>query len=285
MLRRFLRFLLRLFYRFEAFNESVLNTSGSVLLLPNHVSWWDWVLIGVCLEPDWKFLVSTAGAEVSWIHRKIAINRRSFVVDMNSPFAIKHIAEFLHKGGRLVLFPEGRLSRTGSLMKLFDGTGFLILKTGAKVITAYNRHAERLPFSPNPGFKQWFPKLTVHFSPLLNPPKTRQSSITQARSHLTDWLHDRMVRQQFETEMEFGPATLPEAIEETARRRPSHTVLQDASDLARSRYDSGLASYIEILTADQDLFQQQLLLAEARGAELRARAELYRALGGGWQQP
>jgi len=61
------------------------------------------------------------------------------------------------------------------------------------------------------------------------------------------------------------------------------TALQDASDLARSRYDAGLASYIEILTADQDLFQQQLLLAQARGAELRARAEIYRALGGGWQ--
>ena len=49
------------------------------------------------------------------------------------------------------------------------------------------------------------------------------------------------------------------------------------------RYDSGLASYIEILTADQDLFEQQLLLAQTRGAELRARAELYRTLGGGWQ--
>jgi multidrug efflux system outer membrane protein len=59
--------------------------------------------------------------------------------------------------------------------------------------------------------------------------------------------------------------------------------LEDASDLSRSRYDSGLASYIEILTADQDLFEQQILLAQTRGAELRARAELYRTLGGGWQ--
>jgi multidrug efflux system outer membrane protein len=60
------------------------------------------------------------------------------------------------------------------------------------------------------------------------------------------------------------------------------TALQDASELARERYDSGLASYIEILTADQELFRVQLLLAQSRGAELRARAELYRTLGGGW---
>jgi multidrug efflux system outer membrane protein len=59
--------------------------------------------------------------------------------------------------------------------------------------------------------------------------------------------------------------------------------LQDAADLARARYDSGLASYIEILTADQDLFLHQLTLARTRGSELRARAELYRTLGGGWQ--
>ena len=65
--------------------------------------------------------------------------------------------------------------------------------------------------------------------------------------------------------------------------RSASTALQDASDLARARYDSGLASYIEILTADQELFEQQLLLAQTRGAELRARAELYRTLGGGWQ--
>jgi len=67
-------------------------------------------------------------------------------------------------------------------------------------------------------------------------------------------------------------------------RQAGVVALQDASSLARDRYDSGLASYLEILTADQQLFDQQLLLAEARGAELRARAELYRALGGGWQQ-
>jgi multidrug efflux system outer membrane protein len=59
--------------------------------------------------------------------------------------------------------------------------------------------------------------------------------------------------------------------------------LRDAADLARDRYQSGLASYLDVLNADQQLFDQQLLLAQTRGDEFRARAELYRALGGGWQ--
>ena len=77
--------------------------------------------------------------------------------------------------------------------------------------------------------------------------------------------------------------TIQKLAEERILQETGVTALLDASDLSRIRYDSGLASYIEILTADQDLFEQQLLLAQTRGAELRARADLYRTLGGGWQ--
>jgi outer membrane protein, multidrug efflux system len=77
--------------------------------------------------------------------------------------------------------------------------------------------------------------------------------------------------------------TIQKLADVRTQRQVGVVALRDASDLARSRYDSGLANYIEILTADQELFQQELLLAQAHGAELRARAELYRALGGGWQ--
>jgi multidrug efflux system outer membrane protein len=59
--------------------------------------------------------------------------------------------------------------------------------------------------------------------------------------------------------------------------------LRDASELARERYDIGLSSYIEILIADQALFQLELELARTRGDQMRAFSQLYRALGGGWQ--
>jgi multidrug efflux system outer membrane protein len=59
--------------------------------------------------------------------------------------------------------------------------------------------------------------------------------------------------------------------------------LQDATNLARLRYDTGLANYLEILIADQELFNQELALARARGGQLNAVVQLYRTLGGGWQ--
>jgi outer membrane protein TolC len=78
--------------------------------------------------------------------------------------------------------------------------------------------------------------------------------------------------------------TIQKLSEAYAQQETGVAALQDASTLSRVRYGTGLASYIEILTADQDLFAQQLRLAQTGGAQLRARAELYRALGGGWQQ-
>jgi outer membrane protein, multidrug efflux system len=59
--------------------------------------------------------------------------------------------------------------------------------------------------------------------------------------------------------------------------------LRDAVQLSRARYDTGLSSYLEVLIADQQLFSQEIQLAQVRGAQLRAVAQLYRALGGGWQ--
>jgi len=61
------------------------------------------------------------------------------------------------------------------------------------------------------------------------------------------------------------------------------TALQDAANLSRLRYDTGLANYLEVLIADQDLFAAELELARTRGAQLNAVVQLYRALGGGWQ--
>lgn len=227
MIKRFFRWLLEVLFDFRAYNVEALKTPGPVLLVPNHTSWLDWLFLVVTLDDDWRFVVSSTSAQTSWLHRKIMINNRSFPVDTSSPYAAKRMAEYLQKNGRLVLFAEGRLSRTGCLMKLFDGTGFLLHKTNSKVITCFLRGAHRLPFSPNKDRKRWFPVVTAHFSDVLTPPHLVHLSTTQSRTILTNWLRDKMILQNFETEMKFGPATVPEAILATARTKPKHVVLED----------------------------------------------------------
>jgi acyl-[acyl-carrier-protein]-phospholipid O-acyltransferase / long-chain-fatty-acid--[acyl-carrier-protein] ligase len=229
LMKAFVRLLLRLLFGFRGYNEAALRTPGPVLLLPNHTSWIDWLFLGVLLEDDWKFVVSSVSAETSWLHRKIMLNSRTFPIDTNSPYAVKRMAEHLQANGRLVLFAEGRLSRTGVLMKLFDGTGFLLMKTEAKVITCYLRGAVRLPLSPNPGIKQWFPTVTAHFGEVLTPPRMEHHSTAEGRDQMTNWVRDRMIEQQFQVEMEFGPKDVLAAIVEVARERAGHIILEDAS--------------------------------------------------------
>jgi acyl-[acyl-carrier-protein]-phospholipid O-acyltransferase/long-chain-fatty-acid--[acyl-carrier-protein] ligase len=224
-----LRILLRILFRFRAYDLDALKTPGPVLLIPNHCSWLDWLFIWACLEDDWKMVSSSTSAQTSWLHRKIMINRYSLPVDPASPYAVKRMAEFLKGGGRLVLFAEGRLSRTGNLMKLFDGTGFLIFKTKAKVITAYLRGADRLPYSPNPNEKKCFAKVTAHFSAALSAPELGEISTARARALLTNWLRDQLVRQQFEVEMKFSPQNVFTAVAATARKQPGKVVLEDAT--------------------------------------------------------
>jgi multidrug efflux system outer membrane protein len=60
--------------------------------------------------------------------------------------------------------------------------------------------------------------------------------------------------------------------------------LAEALKIARVRYVGGLATYLEVLDAQQQLFPAELDLARTRRDELIAVVALYRALGGGWSQ-
>ncbi len=58
---------------------------------------------------------------------------------------------------------------------------------------------------------------------------------------------------------------------------------QDATRLARIRYQGGSTAYLEVLTTDSNLFSAQLNLTTAQQGEALALVQLYSALGGGWQ--
>ncbi|WCJ58195.1 AMP-binding protein [Fontisphaera persica] len=226
-LQRVIRLLLRVLFRFRAYNTEVLQTPGPVLLTPNHLTWIDWLFLIAHVDHRWRFVTSRTTAQTSPLHRWIMINRFTFPIDTASPYAVKQMAEHLMQGGRLVLFPEGRMSRTGAMMKLYEGTGFLLFKTRARVIPCYLRGAERIRWAKHKGWKRWLAPVSVHYGQPLEPPQYPGLSTTAARLRLTRWLRDVMLEQQLAVEQAFGPPTVTAALLRMAAARPGFRVLED----------------------------------------------------------
>ncbi|SFN21348.1 efflux transporter, outer membrane factor (OMF) lipoprotein, NodT family [Chitinophaga sp. YR627] len=61
------------------------------------------------------------------------------------------------------------------------------------------------------------------------------------------------------------------------------TVLREATQHSHMLFGNGLASYLEVITAQSNVLQSELELAGVKNAELGARVDLYRAVGGGWK--
>ena len=59
--------------------------------------------------------------------------------------------------------------------------------------------------------------------------------------------------------------------------------LLDASEIAKLRYEGGVASYLEVLDTERQLFDAERDLVVARREESVSVVQLYKALGGGWQ--
>ncbi|MGB9402979.1 MAG: efflux transporter outer membrane subunit [Candidatus Acidiferrales bacterium] len=70
------------------------------------------------------------------------------------------------------------------------------------------------------------------------------------------------------------------------RVRQEETVadLRESVRLSNLRYTGGTTTYLEVLDGQRSLFSAELTLADARGTEYQSLVQLYRALGGGWQQ-
>ena len=70
------------------------------------------------------------------------------------------------------------------------------------------------------------------------------------------------------------------------RLRQENTVadLRESVRLSDMRYQGGTTTYLEVLDGQRSLYSAELTLAQTRGNEYQSLVQLYRSLGGGWQQ-
>lgn len=104
-----------------------------MLVVANHQSLLDGVLLGAFLPVDATFVVHTSVLRKP-LYRFILRHVRHLAVDPTNPLAMRTVVKLLEAGQPVVIFPEGRISITGSLMKIYDGAAFLAARTQATVV-------------------------------------------------------------------------------------------------------------------------------------------------------
>ena len=158
------RMLLRLFFRAKCIGT--LPKCDRMLIICNHQSFLDGVVIGAFLPLSPTYLIHTSIAN-KWFFKLPLKFLRHKVVDTTNPLAIKALVGLVEEGHPVVIFPEGRITQTGSLMKIYDGPAFVAAKTGCTVIPLHIDGAVYSPFSRMKGdFPQMnFPRITLTINP------------------------------------------------------------------------------------------------------------------------
>lgn len=201
LLKMVARAILRRVYKVEVSGLENLEKAGDrVLIVANHTSFIDAVLLAVFLPGDLTFAVNTFVAQRKLFKPFMALTR-IFPMDPTNPLAAKSLIKFLRKDNKAVVFPEGRITVTGSLMKIYDGTGLVADRSGAQVVPIRIDGAQYTPFSRLRGRARlrWFPPIHLTILPprrVCPPSAVRGRARRKAAGHE---LADIMTQMMFET--------------------------------------------------------------------------------------
>ncbi len=226
--RRGVRGLLRLLFRVEVRGlEHMDKASGRLVIIANHQSFLDVPLIYSFLPGRHVYAYNQVTADLWWVQagRKLAA-ATVYLVDTRNPFGIRQFIKYLrdHPEELPVIFPEGRLTTTGSLMKIYEGPGMVADKIGARLLPVQISGSKFSKVSLLGGRikTRWFPKITLDVHPpvALEPPE--DSVGRRRRQTLWRQLQRTMVESAFYSRDIHR--LLTEALDETARHYGSQRV-------------------------------------------------------------
>lgn len=166
-LRPTLTFLLKTLYRVEVRGLENYRAAGEkVVIASNHQSFLDPLLLAVFIPEKPTFAMNVHQAN-KWYFGWVDLLVNTYKIDPLAPMSMKRLMTDLKKSGKLVIFPEGRITTTGGIMKIYDGTGRIIEKTGATLLPVHISGAQYSKFGKL-GKKlrtRFFPKIIINFLP------------------------------------------------------------------------------------------------------------------------
>ncbi|MEI6412751.1 MAG: bifunctional acyl-ACP--phospholipid O-acyltransferase/long-chain-fatty-acid--ACP ligase [Pseudomonadota bacterium] len=235
LLRSVFKQLIRRLFRLRIEGDlSVLSSSPRLLVVANHQSFLDGLLMGLFLPIQPVFVVHTtilANPLFRWVLSQV----EHLGIDPLNPMALKKVVRLVEEGRPVVIFPEGRITLTGNLMKIYDGPAMVAARTGARVVPvaihgAAHSYFGRLP----PSFPRlFFPPIRLTVCPATRIPMPEAGS-AKVRRHKAGEILRRLMQ---ETIYQTRPrTTLFEALLEAQRVFSSRRRRAVAGDIRVAAY-------------------------------------------------
>jgi len=167
LLRSILQAILSVLFRVEITGlENFKKAGRRCLLIANHTSLLDGILIAAFMPEKIMFALNTEWYN-KWYIKICGILVKFYPIDPSSPISLRQMIEQMKKNHKVMIFPEGRITTTGGLMKVYEGAGVIAEKADAKIVPIRINGAQYSKFSYlNKTLKtRFFPKISMQVLP------------------------------------------------------------------------------------------------------------------------
>jgi len=167
LLMFFAKVLLKLVFKVKVTGlEHLKDLDERALIVANHTSFLDGILLTLFLPIKVSFAIHGQYYNKWWmapVKRIVSL----FAIDHSDPMAMKSLIQHVKDGHRVVVFPEGRITSTGSLMKVYPGSGMVADKADAIILPVRIQGAQYSHFSRMQGQAKlrWFPQISLTILP------------------------------------------------------------------------------------------------------------------------
>ena len=180
--------------------DNYLQAGERAMILANHTSLLDIMLISAFLPDQFTIAVNRDVTRKWWVQPFISLVD-VFAIDPTSSLSTRVMIKAVNDGKRFIIFPEGKLTNTGSLMKVYQAPGLIALRSNATIVPIRIDGAKHSIFTRLRGkvIVQWFPKITLNIMPPHTLDADPRLSKRELRQHIANDLYALMTDLIFES--------------------------------------------------------------------------------------
>lgn len=227
-----LRAVLKLLYRVEVHGiEKLPNEGEPGIIFANHTSYLDAALINAFVPGRVAFAIDKHIASRWWV-RLLTCLIETFEMNQEDAHSLKRLIQRVEEGQRSVIFPEGRITTTGTLMRIYEGPAMILQKSGAPFVPIHLEGCDRTPLSYMQGKRRirWFPKISVHVGDPVKSADTEEYHGKDGRKRIARDIYDALTSLRIEAQLKDARPIYEDFVRSALREGLKRRLTRDVSN-------------------------------------------------------